>query len=550
MDRYAEDVVSGRLVAGPLVRLACQRHLRDRQAEAEPGGHPAGWRFDAARADVAIGFFETVLRLPDTADAHGDPLLFILQPWQAFIIGSLFGWVGRDDCRRFREAYIETGKGSGKTPLCAGIGLFGLVLDGEQAAEIYSAATTADQAKIMWRDAQRMVACSPELASLIQTHVNNLAYPATFSWFRPVSSEHRGLDGKRPHMGLMDEIHEHPSGIVVHKIRAGAKRRKNPLFVEITNAGFDRTSICWAHHEHSRKILEGVIEDDRWFAYVCALDEGDDPLADPACWVKTNPNLGVTPTQEYLARQVENARNIPAETNAVLRLNFCVWTQAITRFVDPGAWAACNALIPDAELEGRPCYAGLDLGETDDLSAFARVWLLEDGRLVVRMRYWLPAAALTKHPDRPYDQWQRAGLLDVTPGNITDFDQVEETVLALCQDSGVIELAYDKRFAQQMALHLQGAGVTCVDQPQGFYLNEAIRFWSAKMQAGQLCHGGDPILAWMADNAVTREGRNKDVRLDKEASKEKIDGLVAMTMACARPGLWTDPESAALEVWG
>lgn len=481
-----------------------------------------------------IGFFEHVLHLPDTQDAEGDPLPFLLSPFQAFIIGSLFGWYGRDGYRRFREAYIEQGKGSGKTPLCAGIGLYGLVVDGENAAEIYSAATTIDQAKIMFRDAERMVECSPELHAVVERSVNNLSYAKTMSFFRPLSSEHQALDGKRPHMGLIDELQEHPSGIVVNKIRAGGKRRRQPVFVEITNSGFDRASICWAHHEHSRQVLEGIIRDDRWFAYVCALDEGDDPLTDRGCWLKANPNLGVTPTLEYLERQVQNAVNIPAETNAVLRLNFCVWTQATQRFFDAAKWAACAVAIPEAALEGLPCYAGLDLGQTDDFSAFARIWLLEDGRVAVRMRYWLPGCALRKFPDRPYDEWRRRSLVEVTEGDITDYDVLERAVLEVCQASGVRQLAYDKRFAQQLALHLQDAGIVCVDQPQGFFLNEALRRLSELVQGELLCHGGDPILTWMADNAVIREGRNKEIRLDKEKSRDKIDGIAALTMALAR----------------
>jgi phage terminase large subunit-like protein len=256
-----------------------------------------------------------------------------------------------------------------------------------------------------------MVDCSPELSTRVQKsgiqQVHNLAFGMGF--FRPFSREQGAKSGTRPHMGLIDEVHEHPSPEIVNKMRAGAKGRTQALFVEITNSGYDRTSVCFQHHEHSKRVLQQAVADERWFAFVCALDEGDDPLTDPSCWPKPNPNLGVSIGREYLQDQVAAAKNIPAETNTVLRLNFCVWTQAVTRFFDLAQWQACAAHVTDQELEHAiACYGGLDLGQSDDLCAFAKVWLLEDGRVAVRMRYWLPRSALERFPNRPYDQWERS----------------------------------------------------------------------------------------------------------------------------------------------
>lgn len=526
------DVEAGEpIVAGPLVRLACQRHMNDRIA-AEKGGP---YWFDTESADAVIAFFETVLRLPDTQDEIGMPRPFLLAPAQDFIVGSVFGWKRSGTAlRRFRDIYIEIGKGNGKTPLAAGVGLYLLVLDQENAAEVYAIAVTRDQAKVLFTDAERMVECSPELSRILKLSVNNIGYESTHSWFRPLSSEHRGLDGKRPHGGMIDEVHEHPTGMVVNKTRAGAKGRKQPIFWEITNSGYDRTSICWQHHEHSRRVLEKVVADEQWFAYVCALDEGDDPLADPSCWIKANPLLGVSIQHEYLARQVESAKNIPAETNTVLRLNFCVWTQAISRYFDINKWQACSATVSDAELVAQPCYAGIDLGQSDDFSAFVLVWLLDDGRIAVRVRFWLPRSALEKYPHRPYSQWERAGCLEITEGDTVDYDVIEDAVIEDCRKHGVRELAYDKRFAEQMALHLQAAGITCVDTPQGFFLNQALRRVNEWVVGGELCHGGNPILTWMADNAVTKTGRDQAIRLDKESAREKIDGIAALVMAADR----------------
>lgn len=534
VDQYAERVHERDIIAGPYVRLACDRHIKDRQQAAKKSGHPLGLFFHDPAANHIIEFFEDVLRLPDTLDANGDPIPFILTPANTFIVGSLFGWKMPDGWRRYREAYVEEGKGNAKTPLAAGIGLYGLTMDGEQAAEIYSVASGIEQARICWLDADRMVEASPELSQLIHRGKDNLAYAATYSWFRPLSKEKRGKSGPRPHMVFFDEEHEYADAVNVNKMRAGMKRRKQPLSLGITNSGYDRTSICWQHHEHARKMLEGVVDDQRSFAYVCALDKDDDPLTDETCWPKANPNLGIIIQPDYLRRQVENARNIPGETNTVLRLNFCVWTHTHSPAWDMPKWRECGERLAfvDEDLIGRPCYGGLDLGQNDDFAAWVRLWELDDF-FAIKCRFWLPRAALLKYPDRSYVEWETAGLLEVTEGDTTDLDMIEDAVLEDARNDGVLEIAYDKRFANQLALHLQGAGMTMVDTPQGFALNESIKSVSKLIADVELAHGNNLIMTWMMDNTVLRHGRNKEVRIDKDAAKEKIDGPSALVMANA-----------------
>ena len=252
---------------------------------------------------------------------------------------------------------------------------------------------------MLFHDAERMVETSPLLRRRIDASVNNLAVASTYSYFRPISSEHRALDGKRVHGALIDELHEHPNALVVDKMRAGTKGRTQALVVEITNAGYDRGSVCWAHHEMSRQIVERTIENDSWFAFVCGVDEGDDPLVDETCWPKANPNLGVSIPVKYLREQVAEAVAMPTKANLVLRLNFCTWTQAETRAIDMAQWHACKPRPSDAELVGAPCFAGLDSGQSDDFCALVLIWALKDGRVAVRPRFWIPRDALEKVPD-------------------------------------------------------------------------------------------------------------------------------------------------------
>jgi phage terminase large subunit-like protein len=526
--RYARDVLAGKIRVGPLVTLACERHQRD-VAEASD----RGFYFDEKAADHAIGFIEKWVRLPDTDDEQGQPSRFHLEPFQAFIVGSLFGWRWRaTGHRRFRNGYIEIGKGNGKTPLLAAIGLYGLLMDGQKAPEVYAAAADRDQAMIMFRDAVRMVDASPELSTRIRKtgieHVTNMSYGLGF--FRPFSREQGSKSGTRPHMGLIDEVHEHPNAEIVNKMRAGAKRDLDAMFLEITNSGTDRTSICYQHHEHSERVLKGVVRDDRWFAYVCTLDAQDDPLKDEACWIKTNPLLDVVVKREYLRDQVQAAKNIVGETNTVLRLNFCVWTHAHTRFLDVEKWLACRGEVKASDLVGAKCFAGLDLGQSDDMSAFIRIWELTDGRYWEQAQIWIPEGALGRFPNRPYDEWQRAGALSITPGEVIDYESVQAEILKLCQASGVREVAYDKRFAEQMAQNLTGAGVTMVEIGQGFQLTEGLRKLSDIVTDGTLVHDGNPIMAWQAANLVVRYGPNKQMRPDKDKAAEKIDGQVALVM--------------------
>lgn len=534
VDDYARAVLAGEIVAGPFVRLACERHFRDRQRAVN---EPAWYQFDVDRADLVLNFFETVLKLPDVLNEDGDPQPFLLAGWQAFVLGSLFGWVDVNGIRRFREGYIETGKGSGKSPMLAGVGLFGLLMDGERAAEIYSAAADQEQAKVLFTDAIRIAKASGldgdegGITFSGIEHIWEIRHNESLSVFRTFSREGGQKSGPRPSMGLLDELHEHKTPDTSLKIRAGAKRRKQPMFLEITNSGYDRTSICWQRHEHSRKVVERVVEDDQLFAYVCALDDGDDPLEDESCWAKTNPTLGITPSVDYLRRQVANAKNIQAETNGVLRLNFCVWTLSYARAIDILKWQACQPMPSEAELVGSECFGSLDLGETDDFSAFCTGWVLKDGRVAVKMRYYLPEVALERYPNRPYSEWQHAGLpLVITPGEATDQSFIREDIKKAVVKYGMKAVFFDQRHARETAQILIGEGIDMVPLMQGFQMSEAITRMLEMVTLGTLCHGNELILTWMASNLVLTDGAKGERRINKQKAPDKIDAIAALVM--------------------
>jgi phage terminase large subunit-like protein len=535
---YAQAVVDGAIITGRAVRQACERHLRNLAQQRTPD---FPYWFDVDAAQDVIDFFPTLLTLE-----NGDP--FILPNWLQFCYGSLYGWKRQaDGLRRFQIAYIETGKGSGKTPSLAGIGLYGLVCDGEQSAEIYSAAFDTEQASIILNDAIRMGANSEDLADVLDIGKYNIAHPESRSYFRAVSSEHRSKSGQRPYLVLVDELHEHRDGTVVNKMIAGFKFRKQPLIVEITNAGFDRTSICWQHHEMSIRVLEQVTADEQWFAYVCHLDpceacanEGHrqpndactacDQWTDPAVWIKANPSLGVVIQPAYLEKQVARALAMPGDEDMVRRLNFCIWTQSYSRAIDMGKWTTCPPMPTDSELRGAEVFGCLDLGETDDFTAWGKLYLLKNGNLAVKMKYYLPEIALERYPNRPYSEWRRAGILTVTPGEVTDYSFVRAQMLADFKAEGLIQVCYDTKTARETAQLLIAEGVDMVPMTQGFALNEAIKRFLAMVVGGQIHHGNDPVLTWMASNLVVLKGTKGELRIAKERAPEKIDGIAALVM--------------------
>lgn len=553
VEQYALAVVAREILAGPLVRAACVRHIKDLGEQEAKGLY---WDWPAA--ENVVDFFRIVLRIPD-GELSGQP--FVLEPWQVFVVGSLFGWKRRtgkmvaDDLerlrwpRRYRTGYIETGKGSGKSPLGAGVGIYMLTADGEQGAECYTAAVTRDQAKIPFRDAVNMVLASPALTERLQSSgkrdVFNLADIDSGSFFRPISSEGKGLDGKRVHFALLDEVHEHPTPIVVEKITAGVKGRRQPLILEITNSGVDRTSICYQHHEYSERVVTGQIEDDEWFAYICALDEGDEPLTDEGCWLKANPTLGITIKLEYLRKQVREAIGMPAKQSLVRRLNFCQWVDAANPAIDGDLWRACEAEFDETELTGLDCVAALDLSGTRDLTALARVYEPDsEGVVHAVVEFWTPGDTLTERARRdrvPYDVWAEQGFVTGTPGRAVDYAFVAQRLSEIQSETGLRRLGFDPYRIKYLEQDLAGIGVELELVPHGqgyrkasesdLWMPHSVEQLEELIGKGKLRVKRNPALTYCAASAVHVADPKGNRVYDKRKSTGRIDGLVALAMA-------------------
>lgn len=548
---YARAVLAGTIVAGPHVRAAAQRHLNDLQHA------PArGLTWSLPHASEAIAFFEEVLRL-NGGQFEGQP--FLLQPWQAFIVGSLFGWL-RGDVRRFRMAYVETGKGSGKSPLAAGIGMLGLTADGEARAEIYAAATKKDQAMVLFRDAVAMYQQSPELESRLSSagrgeNIWNLAYHATASWFRPISADD-GQSGPRPHIALIDEVHEHRTNTVIEMMRAGTKSRRQALIFMITNSGAAVESPCGAYHDYACKVAAGVKQDDAFFGYVCGLDETDDPMQDETCWAKANPSLQFAnlPGLQYLREQVTQARGMPAKESIVRRLNFCQWTGSINPWLSHAVWMPARGHYSAEDLRGRRAWAGLDLSSTTDLTAF--VLLVEPDAATpgdpwrLLSYCWLPEEDLARRADRDrvdYLAWRDAGHLETTPGRAVSKRHVLQRVAAICAAFDVQNIAYDRWRIQDFRQLAQDEGVELpplVEFGQGYKdMSPALDSFETALLNATLQHDGHPVLTWCASNAVVDADPAGNRKLTKARATGRIDLIVAAVMAHAGKASATEDEA-------
>ena len=582
---YATAVVAGEIIAGPHVRNACRRHLSDLERE-------DGIWFDAEAAQEAFDYFENVLKLSE-GQFEGRP--FLLDPSQAFIIGSIFGWKRPDGRRRFRRAYIEQGKGNGKSPLAGGIGLKGLASDGEAGAQVYAAAAKREQAGILFADAVKMVKQSPALAKRLEFSGGpgrefNIAHHASGSFFRPVSRDTgKTGSGPRPYFVLADEVHELPDRKIIEMLERGFKFRREPLLFMITNSGSDRNSVAWEEHEHAVKVAAGNVDavtdptflgdiiDDTTFSYVCALDDGDDPLNDPSCWIKANPLLGVTITEEYLSETVAQARSIPGQLNGILRLHFCVWTDAETAWMTRATLEPCIADFEPEEHRGAKVWLGLDLSQNRDITAlgavvetgFTEVEVVTDGqkKTVLKPTYdawieaWTPGDTMRARElqDKlPYSVWALEGHIHAPQGQSISFRHVAQTVAEYDRDYDVQVVAYDrfafKRFEEdvddiglklEFAEHPQGglkkgkptdaqvaaAKAANKPTPEGLWMPGSIRILEDALLEGRIRLRRNPVLISAMMSAVIEEDKWGNHWLAKTRSVNKIDAAIALAMA-------------------
>jgi len=531
---YALKVCAKKIIAGPDIRNACKRHLDDLEKAGE-----RGYYFCEQTADKVFRFFENVLKL-NGGEFENKP--FILLEWQCFIIGNLFGWKqSSNDKRRFKKAYIETGKGSGKSPLSAGIGLYGLIADKEGSAEIYAAASKKDQAQILFRDATKMVQQSPALNAKIHSSGKNPVWNMSYNgcFFKPIASD-SGQSGPRPHIALIDELHEHKNAEIIEMMVAGTKGREQPLIFMITNSGSDRTSVCYEYHDYSKKVAAQQTEADTFFSFICSLDKNDDPFKDESCWYKANPSLGHTIKLEYLREQVESARGMPSKESLVRRLNFCQWVDAIDPWITGEVFDKVLEDFDYSTLAGQKCYGGLDLSKSNDLTALA-LYFPDLQKMIIE--YWTPADTLHERGRRdhvPYDAWVKAGHMHAPSGINVDFRDVALRISELQQMFDLETIAFDPykiSYLQKeidelnlninLECHAQGYSKS----KNGLWMPQSINLIEKDILEQNIKFKKNPVTRWNVSGAVIESDRQDNRVFAKNKATHRIDGIVAASMA-------------------
>ena len=517
--------------------MATARKSR-KTAKPAPGRNGNQFYFDERAATVAVRFFERLLR---HSKGEWAGQRFKLETWQREqIIKPLFGWKRRGDgTRRYRMAYIEIPRKNGKSSLAAGIALLLSFADGEAGAEVFSAAADRDQASIVFDEAKNMRNASPELVSRSEVYKRAIVVPSTGSTYRVLSADAYTKHGLNVHGVIFDELHAQPNRDLWDVLKTGTGARRQPLIVMITTAGFDRESICWEQHEYARQVLAGIIPDDEFFAFIAAADEMDDWL-DEATWRKANPNLGVTIKLDYLRAEAQRAEMSPAYQNTFRRLHLNQWTQQETRWLPMAAWERCTGPANAKQLAGMTCYGGLDLASNSDIASLGLVFPDDNDadRFLALWKFWIPREKMIERArkDRvPYDAWVREGLITATEGNVIDYGTIVRDVEMLGEQFHIEEIAFDRWGAFQISQQLEALGFTMVAFGQGFVsMSAPTKELLRLVLNGNLAHGGNKVARWMADNLVVSTDPAGNVKPNKQKSREKIDGIVALIMALDR----------------
>lgn len=545
--RYARDVLSGDIPACVWVRLACQRYLGDLARE------DTAWMFSEIHAARACKFIEL---LPHVRGRWArDRQRIRLEPWQIFIVCNIFGFVYRETgLRRYRTAYIEVPRKNAKSTLSSGIGLYMLVADREAGAEIYSAATTRDQAKIVWQMSKRMVERSPGMQARFGVSSGSLSIYVdhTDSVFKPLSRDQGGNhDGLNVHLGIIDEVHAHKTRDLYDVLETATGARDQSLLLMITTSGSDRTGICYEQRTYLTEILNDVsrkhpeldihikgghVADESYFGLIYTIDDADrDRWDQPEVWRKANPNYGVSVAPDDLERKVLKAQRRPAAMNNFLTKHLDVWVGAHSAWLNMLLWARQADRSKEIEhFAGCRAWLAVDLASKKDIASVAII--IEHGhhwRLFVKN--YCPEEMIEDSDNAQYAVWAESGRLIATDGSATDYGQIEQDIDDLCRLLDVQELAYDPWQANYLVQRLQGRNLLCVELRQTVQnMSEPMKELEKLLITRELWHDGCPVLEWMASNVIAFTDAKDNIYPRKEHPDKKIDGIVAAIMALNR----------------
>ena len=530
-EKYIDDVLNERVMTSRITKLTFERHIRDLSVADEKG-----WFFDSAAAERSMKFFSL---LKHTKGRQFVNKQFNLEPWQCAINYILFGWKKKEKgIRRFSKSYIEIPKKNGKTSYAAGIANYLFGFDDEAEAEVYCAATKRDQAKICFDQAQKYIEQNRDLRSFLKPKfvTNNVSIPSTGSKMSPLGRDSVGLDGINPSAAIIDEYHEWKNDDVLEAIESATVAREQSLIFIITTSGSDKTKPCFNFRNLCLDVLKGIKEQDDLFAIIYTLDEEDD-WRDESVWLKANPNYGVSVIPEKMIAERQKAVNAGGAKEASFKTkNLNIWVDAPKTWIKDEIILKCDHGTTDDMLIGQTCYAGLDLAAYVDINALALYFPNINGHHAVRMHYWIPESKVVEHEDRvDYKKWQKEGRIHVTEGNVIDIDTQTEMIFNIVNQYNCLNIAFDPAKAYHGTVqNLQKLGLNKIldEFSQSIRnMSEPTRMLEKLVNAFEIDLMQDPVLRWMFRNAVAYTDSNDNIKLDKNKSTEKIDGVIALINA-------------------
>lgn len=494
--------------------------------------------YDKKKADRAVTFIENLCHTK--GKWAGTP--FWLLPWQEQLIRDIFGIVKPDGNRQFRTAFVEICKKVGKSELAAAVALYLLYADNEPSAEVYGAAADRQQASIVFDVAKQMVEMSPALMkrSKLMGATKRIVNYSNAGYYQVLSAEVGGKHGFSVSGLVFDEIHTQPNRQLYDVLTKGSSdARQNPLHFIITTAGNDRHSIAYELHTKAVDILEGRRVDPTFYPVVYGLKDDED-WEDEENWYKVNPSLEYTVDIERLRDAYREAKQNPADEVTFKWLRCNMWVSSTVAWIPDAIYMRGNESIEAASLEGRDCYAGLDLSSTGDITALVLIFPPRDEneKYVLLPYFWIPEETIprrVKANSVPYDIWEKQGYIMSTEGNVIHYDFIEKFIMYLSEKYHILEIAVDRWNATQMIQNLEGEGFTIVPFGQGFSsMSAPTKEFYRLLMEGRIIHGGNPVLRWMAGNVVIDTDPAGNIKVTKAKSKEKIDGIVAAIMALDR----------------
>jgi len=489
---------------------------------------------------IAVRFFEKHLTHAK-GELGGKP--FLLQPWQRNYVRALFA--EENGRRKVRTSLLALPRKNGKSTLAAGIALRCL-LEPEPGCEVYSCAASRDQARLVFDTAKIAVEQSPTLSAQLKVYRNAIVRESTHATYKSLSAEAGLQHGLSPHAVVFDELHV-SNREMWEVMLSGQGARRNPLTVALTTAGYDRKSVCWEIWKYAEAVAAGAVKDDTFLPMIWAAD----PAADwklESTWASANPNLGVSVRMDFLRSECARAVEMPTYENTFRQLYLNQWTEQSTRWLRMDHWQQGDKPCP-VDLAGRECWAGLDLATTFDTTALVLLFPLDDGTFWIEPHFWIPSDNAHQRERRdkvPYLTWHRQGHLNMTDGNVTDFDQVRSDINAIATKYKVCGIGLDPWNSAQLGQQLQGDGLPMSDFRQGYGSLSApskqLENWCV---SGKLIHGAHPVLSWQAANvAIQQDSAAGNIKPSKAKSTERIDGIVSLVMAI---GLWQKATAATPE---